>query len=255
MGRLEVESLDIRDKFGELLVKTTKSLSTNEISIDSLTVLLHTFKIEITESDVEVGKLLSKAFKHCSFFSFRILKEVIQNFGSSNDKENLKSYESSFKTYCERRLNEVPINKRKPSMGHKINIKTDRHFNVPAEEVYKLQYELEKILGKPIHLAAVEKGCVELIVYVLHELNEIFPLNEKQMDQLKELGVLKVYSDHEEYYSIGIDSKKVSILFHLLNECLLKFMVIRILNCCLCAKKVIQRQSRSYWRKEMLMLT
>ena len=204
IGRLEEESLNIRDKFGGLLVKTTESLSINEISIDSLKVLLHTFKIKITESDVEVGKLLSKAFEHCSFFSFRILKEVIQNFGLSKDNENLKSYESSFKTYCKHRLDEVPINKRKPSMGHKINIKTDKTFNVPAIEVYILQNELEKILGKPVYLAAVKKGCVELIVYVLHELNEIFPLNKKQMDQLKELGVLKVYSDHEEYYSIGM---------------------------------------------------
>ena len=84
--------------------------------------------------------------------------------------------------------------------GAKFCVKIDKTFNVPAEEVYEIAAELAIVLGKPIYLDGVEHGCVKLLCYVLHELDEIFPLNMKQVDRLKGIGVT-IYDCHHEYYS------------------------------------------------------
>ena len=208
MGRLVVDSKDIRSKFSSLLFHTERSLTSEKVSIRSLKVLLLPYKISYNESDDEVSKILLKAFHYCSLFSFEIVKDIIDHLGTDDDKERLAKYEASFKDYCKRRLCEVPTEVLNPGgSGEKkqteLYIKTDEIFEVPLEKIYVIQSEISKILEKPIHLKGMKDGCVELIFYLLHELDEIFPLNEKQMNLLKGIGVLKVYDEHKEYFSLS----------------------------------------------------
>ena len=197
MGRLEMESEDIQYEFVSLVVLTIESLSINCEDISSLKTSLDILKIPgIKECDDKVNELLSKTLKHCSFFSYGILKSVINNFGTSHDKERLTEYESKFKVYCERRLCEVPIDTKGPSMQNKtkIYVLTDNIFDVPAKEIYKLESKLKKILRVPVYLQQeMNPGSITLIFFTFHELDEIFPLNEEQRDQLKEIGVLKIF--------------------------------------------------------------
>ena len=196
MGRLEMESEEIRYKFVTVANQTIQSLTSTCNDISRLKMSLKFLKIPgINECDDKVGNILPKTFEHCSFFSFGILKSVISDFGTSHDKERLTEYESQFKAYCQRRLCEVPIGTENQSMQNKtkICIMTDNIFDVPAEEVYKLEPKLEKILGVPVYLRGVKPGSIILIFCTFHELDEIFLLNEEQMDQLKGIGVLKLF--------------------------------------------------------------
>ena len=196
MGRLVLESKNIEDEFLSLVVQTITSLSRKCKKIAALRTSLCILKIPgINESDCMVDELLSKAFKRCSFFSYRILKSVIKDFGISDDKERLTKYESRLKCYCKRRLCEVPINTSSPSMQVKteIGIVTDKIFNVPAEEVFELEPQLSEMLGVSVYLRRWEPGSITLIFFTFHELDEIFPLNEKQIGQLKGVGVLKIF--------------------------------------------------------------
>ena len=196
MGRLVTESKKIRYQFVTLVVQTIKSLSTTCGDIPALKTSLVILKIPgINQCDYIVDQLLSKTFEHCSFFSYGILKSVISDFGTSDDKERLTEYELRFKAYCKRRLCEVPIDMRGPSVQDeaKIGIETDKIFDVPAEEVYELESELSELLGIPVYLRGVEPGSITLIFCTFHELNDIFPLNEKQLSQLKGIGVLKIF--------------------------------------------------------------
>ena len=201
-GRLVVESKTIRSKFATLLVQMDKSLRSENVLIQSLHVLLEPYKLpDLNESDDEIGEILRKAFRHCSFFNFEILKNITENFGTSKDKDWLNDYEAEFKVYCQRRLSEVPRNKENPTQkneGAKFCVKTDKIFDCPAKEVYEIAAELTIILGKPVYLDGVEHGCVKLLCHVFHEL---FPLNMKQVDRLKEIGVTRIYDRHHEYYS------------------------------------------------------
>ena len=196
MGRLEMESEAIRYEFVTLVVQTIKSLSITCKDISALKTSLDILKIPgINECDDMVDKLLSNTFKHCSFFSFGILKSVISNFGKSKDKKRLAQYESRFKDYCKRRLCEVPTDTKDSSVRNKtkIYIDTDKVFEVAAEEVYRLESQLSEILGVPVYLRGVKPGSITLIFCTFHEIDEIFPLNEKQIDQLIEIGVLKLF--------------------------------------------------------------
>ena len=196
LGRLVYESKEIQFKFTSVVVQTVESLSSTITceNISSLKMSLEILKIPgISESD-KVKELLSKTFKHCSFFSYGILKNVVSNFGTSNDKKILTEYESRFKAYCKRRLSEVPIDTHSSMQNKtKIYVKTDKFFDVPAEEVLELQSELSEMLGVPIYLCEWKSGCITLIFYTFHELDEIFPLKEKQIGQLKGIGVLKLF--------------------------------------------------------------
>ena len=196
MGRLEMESEEIRYEFVSVANQTVQSLSSTCNDISRLKMSLKFLKIPgINECDDKVDNILPKTFEHCSFFSFGILKSVISDFGTSHDKERLTKYESKFKVYCKRRLCEVPIDTEDPSMQNKtkICIMTDNIFDVPAEEVYKLEPKLEKILGVPVYLRGVKPGSITFIFCTFHDVDTIFPLNEKQIDQLKRIGALKVF--------------------------------------------------------------
>ena len=204
-ARLRVESKDIQDEFAHLLSETEESLNGNKkIILQPLRRLLKDYKIlEINESD-EISKILDKAFDHCHFHSFRILKRVINRFGTTEDKDRLATYEANFKQYCERRLSEVPIDAVATGKNEskKFYVKTDKVFDVPFKEIQDIEAELEKILSKPIYLRGVEHGCIKLCFYALHELDEIFPLSKEQMKLLKGIGVLSVYDQDHQYYSM-----------------------------------------------------
>ena len=197
MGRLEMESEDIQFEFVRVAVETVKSLSrTCSKDISSLKMSLEILKIPgINQCGDKVDELLSETFKHCSYFSFGILKSVITNFGTSDDKKRLTEYESKFKLYCKRRLCEVPIDTKDPSMQNKtkIYIVTDKYFEVPAENIYQLESKLKVILGVPVYLRGVKPGSITLIFCTFHDLDTIFPLKKEQIDQLKEIGVLKLF--------------------------------------------------------------
>ena len=209
MGRLVVDSEDIRSKFSSLLIQTTKSFISEKVSIRLLKIVLKPYKIsKLNESDDDISKILLKAFDYCSLFSFKIVRDIIDHLGTNDDKERLAKYEASFKDYCKRRLCEVPTEVLNPGgSGEKkqteLYVKMDEIFEVPLEKIYVIQSEISKILEKPIHLKGMKEGCVELIFYLLHELDEIFPLNEKQMNLLKGIGVLRVYDEHKEYFSLS----------------------------------------------------
>ena len=203
MGRLVVDSKDIQSKFSSLLFHTERSLTSEKVSIRSLKVLLLPYKISYHESDDDVSKILLKAFRCCSLFSFQIVKDIIDHLGTSDDKERLAKYEAS---YCKHRLCEVPTEVLNPGGSgeeKQFFVKTDKIFDVQLEEVCVIQTEISRILEKPIHLKGMKEECVELIFYLLHELDEIFPLNEKQMNLLKGIGVLRVYDECKEYFSLS----------------------------------------------------
>ena len=118
--------------------------------------------------------------------------------------------------YCQCRLNEVPIGALNPpgkSKGATFYIKTDKIFDVPVDDICVIESELTRILTKPVYLRGVECGCIKLVFYILHELDYIFPLNEKQKYQLKEIGVLRVYNKHKEYYSLSKGINNGLVLF------------------------------------------
>ena len=202
-----VESKGMRDRYATLLVQTDRSLNRRNVSIQSLHAFLQPYNIpDLNESDDEVSKILLKALDLCWFFSCAVLKDIIKNFGTSVDKERLVEYEEAFGLYGKRRFSEIPmdaVNNSDRKEGSKIYVKVDKNFDVPAGEVFNIETEISDILGKPVYLNGVENECIKLTYYILHELDEVFPLNEEQKERLRGIGVLRIYGEHNEYFTVS----------------------------------------------------
>ncbi len=57
---------------------------------------------------------------------------------------------------------------------------------------------LGKILDTDLHILKIRDSII-LTFHCLHELDVLFPLSSKQVNQLQEIGVRRIYSEEKEY--------------------------------------------------------
>ena len=206
MGRLVIESEHIQEKFAIFVRNTGKSLEKEHINLESFKLFISGFISEIEESDNSITKVLWRIAKcrYWSFFNYRIIAIIIDEFGTDSDKERLKVYQSDFKNYCRRRLCEVPADYLKTDSGSntmkRLCVKTDKLFDVPADDVHMLEQKLSDMLGTNLCLINVKEGCVLLVFNCLAKMDDIFPLSDVQRSKLAHIGVLRIYSGCNEYY-------------------------------------------------------
>ncbi len=59
---------------------------------------------------------------------------------------------------------------------------------------------LGKILDTDLRILKIRNGSIVLTFHCLHELDELFPLSSTQKEELQKIGVVRIYSDEQEYY-------------------------------------------------------
>lgn len=201
IGRLEFESKEIEDEFTILVVKTGISLEGNNVNPHHIRLMLEGFGVN-TLPDEATSTAISKIHKSYTFFNYRIIKKIIDEWGDSTDKARLLSYEAKFKEYCKRRICEIPTNALTSGSEAKIMlyIKTDKNFDVPAGEIYSLAYELSKILGTTLLLCDVRDGCVEFHFDCLKPKCLLHLQEKDHTDTFKKLGITKLYTKDQVFY-------------------------------------------------------
>lgn len=198
IGKLESESKKMRREFKTLVDETHKSLNSNNVKLDDVLVILKGFGIPGLSERETVS---SKIYKSCTFFNYGIVATVIKVLGNNNDKARLSSYEEKFKEYCKRRICEVPIDVLKSNLEAKttIYVKTDKNFNVPANEIYSLGNELSQLLNMPLLLCDVKDGRVEFEFGLKAEC--LLPLQESDHTETFEmLGITKIHTECQVFY-------------------------------------------------------
>ena len=209
IAKLTVESEDMRSKFATLVSLMNTSLQDNEISVSKLTV---TFKnldldevVKILDDETDMNKAILKASDFWSFFDYEIVKSIINTHcrDDADLQQEVKLYESDFKTYCQRRLCEVPVKSLKtdiPSKTSNLYLKIDETFEIKFFKTKKIEARLSNLLGKCLYLQKVKEGCIELVFSYLGKINLALPLNSQQEEELSEMRVLRLYDDNYEYY-------------------------------------------------------
>ena len=142
-----------------------------------------------------------------SFFEYNILTCIIQTFSSELQPE-LDRYNSLLTEYCKRRVYEVPDGSGcgKESEEEKIlYIRIDKSFSeeikrVRIEDLTDLESNIGLLLGTSLLYLDIMEGSIIISFKCLHELDVIFPLCAKQEEELKELGVTRIYSTNHEYF-------------------------------------------------------
>ena len=117
----------------------------------------------------DLNEAFVKAKKVWSFFDFETVKKIIKSFfiDDFDLQVELRSYESYFKIYCQRRLCDVPIDfllrDEVPTKITNVHVKVDETFNnIRLEKVKVIEQKLSHLLGTDLYLLDVKDGCKEL---------------------------------------------------------------------------------------------
>ena len=124
--------------------------------------------------------------------------------------QDFEEYVSKFKKYCNRRVCEVPDGSFSTKLSEseekkKLHIQIHKTFINELEkplEMVDLKYligTLKKILNTDLRILKLGDSVV-LTFHCLYELDVLFPLSSKQEEELQKIGVVRIYSEEQEYY-------------------------------------------------------
>ena len=220
MKRLVFESDRIKTKFAVLVGRTSISLGRNNVSVGHLKLTFTSLGldelVEKLHDESDLNEALMKASKYWSFFDYETVTSIINTY-CKNDadlQEEVESYISSFKIYCQRRLCEVPIDNFETEIHKKttkLYVKMDENFTISLNEVKRIEAKVSGLLDTDLYLLTVKEGCIELIFSCLRKINLLFPLNSQQEEDLLKMGVLRLYDDICDYYPVPSQDKSPSL--------------------------------------------
>ncbi len=204
LAQLEVESGKTQDKFAILVDRARESLENQRIACNDLKVLVsHSQKnrlINLLEQSKTIAGLFFELRKYWSFFDYEFLSVII-NRHCPELKSELNEFVSSFKEFIKRRVCEVPADvfKKREDDEYNLYVKYSHDFDkITMEDVKQLEYKLSDLLGTDLYLLEVEEGCIRLVFYSSCAITT--SLNTEQIEDLKELGVSRLYSDSVIYF-------------------------------------------------------
>ncbi len=211
-----METEEIANHFAIVVGRTMFALKNKGVTIDELiSIIEYSYARNGNKliDQLEEVTILSKAFRvlrhFWSFFDYEILGVIISSC-CCELKSDYDEYELTFKKYCRRRVCEVPNDSYPKEMSgleqkKTLYIQIDQNFineigRMKMEDLKDIVDNLEKILETDLCILKIEDGNIILTFHCLHELDVLFPLSSKQEDDLMEIGVVKIYSDEQEYY-------------------------------------------------------
>ena len=197
IGRLEHECGRMKNKFAILVDRARESLEVKKISINELKVLIkHSSRNNLVKlfekmKRKKISNLFYVLSEYWSFFDYEFLALIIERH-CPELKTELDKYVDSLKTFCRRRLCEIPSDIFETTKGRKNNL-----YVKCGQEVYKmkletakdLEHKLSELLDTELYLLHVQEGRVEIIFDSYCNLNDKIPLSNQQNKQLSEMGV------------------------------------------------------------------
>ena len=209
--KLEDDTEKIIQCFADLLSNIGKSLKRRKIGVTELVKValdLGTYKsgsntVPILDNDrtkLEEAASIDHVFlvlqKHVSCFNYEILGHIVRHLGDSGDHQQFENYCLKLKTYCERRVFEVPPRVFSPCESGRRDCKlfvvvgTQKLFFTLAD-VKVAQRKVASLLGlraSTVKLMRIDIGCVILIFSIPLMLSDLFPLEPATHTKLKAYG-------------------------------------------------------------------
>ena len=218
-------------KYGHLVTSVRKSLQKQGVTPGDLATSLVSLELFKSHENQQsgfsiVGMKLTNAssiqdiFQELScfwsFFNYELLEYIIQIYGTPADEANLQMYLDDLKTFCRRKIFEVPPH----AYGNESNKENCTKWRVKLDDEIKDLLQLRKVKRKIAKLLGLElstlilcditKGCVE-VVFLIPQLvaQKVFPLSDAQRSALSANHV-KYSSNlvHSQHYSEASNLKE-----------------------------------------------
>lgn len=211
--RLYVESVDLTEKFGNIINTLFQSLKEREIPIMDIIGVLKAFGTftplykgenkpllreelsSLNPDNADINEIKLVFLDYCSFFNFRLLAHLVKALGTPSDSKQLAQYEKEFNEYAKRRVFECP-----PAIGKPTNIShanmiiklDDSYKECTLNQIKLLEGRFCTILNiTDLKLCHTKPGCLQLVFQLPWFVQEqVFPLSKEQEEKLVELGVL-----------------------------------------------------------------
>ena len=239
--KLSDDTASIIKTFADLLLSTSKSLKSKNISAEELVEValsLGAYKslknpvplLDEEERELREAKTISRVLvvlrRHMSFFNHEILAHIIEHLGDENDKENFIKFEGQFKVYCQRKVFEVPPAVLDPHGTERTNCKSfvvvgnDDLFET-LQDVKKAQMKIASLLDlrvSAVQLKRIDIGSVILVFSIPVSLSGIFPLDPVTHEMLKSHGyslfvpLTPPCATAQEYQPPNIPAQNVSVI-------------------------------------------
>ena len=204
-------------KFQKLFSATKKSLREKKVTaselvghLECLGFLKPTFKDaglsplqhqlpKLAESKT-VDDVMSIVKDYCSFFNYHLLEHIIDEFGTTQDKENLAAYKKDFEEYAQCCVIEGPLEVGKMSEDGFSNmfVTLDDVFdNCTLSHLNVFVADLRKVLNISsdvgLRLCYINRGSIKLTFQLPYSVQQdVFPLSPKQEALLADLGVVEL---------------------------------------------------------------
>jgi hypothetical protein len=163
---LEVENDSIKKKYANFELSTFLSME-KIIGIDKLVMFLQRqLDTELIMSEKTVPKVQAAVLPFLSFCNFDVLEELIELYGTDNDKENLKEYLGAFdKSIVVLKHNRVRLShamKDRDLICIKLGIDVDKLQYDMVRRVKQRISRIIKVNRSKLQLRSIEEGCIEL---------------------------------------------------------------------------------------------
>ena len=204
-------------KFQKLFSATKKSLQEKKVTVSELVghleclgLMKPTFKdaglsplrhqLPSLAKSETVNDVMSIVKDYCSFFNYHLLEHIIDEFGTTQDKDNLAGYKKDFEAYAQCCVIEGPLEVGKMSEEGFSNmfVTLDEIFdNCTLSHVHVFVADLRKALNISsdidLRLCYINRGSIKLTFQLPHSVRQdIFPLSPKQEALLADLGVVEL---------------------------------------------------------------
>ena len=199
LQQLKEETENLQQSFGTLVLKLKKDIEKICKCDDVITLLSFSSKYpnfeKLLEDCCDLADVFKRISKYCSFFDYGVIKHLGKNFGSPAFKKEMKVYKCKFRDYAKRRVCQCPLNAfgevESSEKVYSIKIEEDIRETFTLQDLQKLEYEMNKILGhKLLRLLSIEEGCMELTFRVFPV--DDFTITAEQRESLRQLKVLNI---------------------------------------------------------------
>ena len=212
--------------FANLICSTRTSLNTQGIHpkdlavcVLSLQAIVHKPLLTKDEDKIlsaeSVSDILLTLMPYVSFFNYEVLKHIINDLGTDEDRKNLKFYEDSFHDFCKKNVFEVPPNVYGlTSSAHESLFAVKVMEAVPNESitvstVLSVRRKIAEILEvntSCLYLLRVDKGCIQLVFLIpAFVAEEVFPLTSPKLASLADNGISVIIQSGLLKVSIGFN--------------------------------------------------